>query len=235
VARDSRVLPLQTRVSMHTSTITLLGLCGAIAVLSCASCARVASDPGPTTASPPPGASAIPAARLGRLVPADPALDDALVGTAVPEWTTEEWLNTQPLTLHELRGRVVLVRWFMGTSCPMCSASAPSLSALHDQYASKGLTVIGMYHHKEDEPLKAGEYAAFASAYGFHFPVARDPDWTTLKAWWLTGHERDFTSVSFLLDRQGRVRGIHPGGRMAPGEPAYESMRRGIVTLLAER
>jgi peroxiredoxin len=220
---------------MKTSTRTLLGIGGALALLSCT---RAASDPGPASATPrssSPVASSSPARALGRLAPADPALDDALVGTAVPEWTTEEWLNTPPLTLHELRGRVVLVRWFMGTSCPMCSASAPSLSALDDQYASKGLTVIGMYHHKEDAPLKPGEYAGFAKAFGFHFPVARDPDWTTLKAWWLTGHERDFTSVSFLLDRQGRVRGIHPGGRMAPGEPAYESMRRGIEKLLAER
>ena len=81
----------------------------------------------------------------------------------------------------------------MITSCPLCSATAPSLSALHKEYASKGLTVIGMYHHKEDAPLKPGEYAAFANAYGFEFPVARDPDWTTLKAWWLTGHDRDYS------------------------------------------
>lgn len=192
-----------------------------------AGCSRAASDPRPTAATP--------QAQTGRLAPADPALDDALVGTTVPEWTAEEWLNTPPLTLHALQGRVVLVRWFMGTSCPLCSATAPSLSALHKEYASKGLTVIGMYHHKEDAPLKPGEYAAFANAYGFEFPVARDPDWTTLKAWWLTGHDRDYTSVSFLLDRQGRVRGIHPGGRYAPGEPAFESMRHGIEKLLAER
>jgi peroxiredoxin len=212
---------------MQTRTLALLGF--GVAVMAVA-CSRAATDPGPTSAKPAP-ASAHP----GRLAPADPALDDALVGTTVPEWTAEEWLNTAPLTLRELHGRVVLVRWFMGTSCPLCSATAPSLSALHKEYASKGLTVVGMYHHKEEAPLKPGEYAAFATSYGFEFPVARDPEWTTLKAWWLSGHDRDFTSVSFLLDRQGRVRGIHPGGRYAPGEPAYESMRRGIEKLLAER
>lgn len=64
--------------------------------------------------------------------------------------------------------------------------------------------------------------------------AARDPEWTTLNSWWLAGHKRDFTSVSFLLDRQGRVRGIHPGGRYAPGDAAYEAMRRGIEKLLVE-
>jgi peroxiredoxin len=212
---------------MQTRTIALLGFGVAVAAVACS---RAATDPGPTSAKPSP-ASAHP----GGLAPADPALDDDLVGTTVPEWTAEEWINTAPLTLRELHGRVVLVRWFMGTSCPLCSATAPSLSALHKEYASKGLTVVGMYHHKEEAPLKPGEYAGFAKSFGFEFPVARDPDWTTLKAWWLSGHDRDFTSVSFLLDRQGRVRGIHPGGRYAPGEPAYESMRRGIEKLLAER
>ncbi len=153
----------------------------------------------------------------------------------VPSWTTEEWLNSAPLTLAELRGRVVLVRWFMGDACPMCSATAPSLNAFHRDYAAKGLTVVGLYHHKEVTPLAPGEYAGFIKTYGFEFPVARDPEWTTLKSWWLAGHERKFTSVSFLLDRQGRVRGIHQGGRYAPGDADYDAVKRGIETLLAER
>lgn len=165
---------------------------------------------------------------------ADPGIDHELVGTTVPAWTTEAWINSKPLTVEELRGKVVLVRWFMGTSCPMCSATAPSLKKLHREYAAKGLVVVGLYHHKEEHPLGEDEYAGFVKSYGFEFPVARDPNWATLERWWLRGHERDFTSVSFLLDRHGRVRGIHPGGRMAPGEPSYESMRRGIENLLGE-
>jgi hypothetical protein len=47
--------------------------------------------------------------------------------------------------------------------------------------------------------------------------------------------QRDFTSVSFLIDRQGRVRGIHKGGRYAPGEADYDAIKRGIELLLAER
>jgi len=167
---------------------------------------------------------------------ADPALASELVGTTPPAWTATDWLNGPPLTLAELHGRVVLVRWFMGSSCPYCSATAPSLNALHRDYGSKGLTVVGMYHHKEAEPLKPGEYADFVKTYGFAFPVGLDTDWKTLKAWWLDGGaHRDFTSVSFLLDRQGRVRGIHKGGRYAPGDADYEAMRRGIEVLLAEK
>jgi hypothetical protein len=43
------------------------------------------------------------------------------------------------------------------------------------------------------------------------FPVAIDWEWRTLNSWWLTGPSRPATSVTFLLDRQGVIRFIHPG------------------------
>jgi peroxiredoxin len=165
---------------------------------------------------------------------ADPALDHDLVGTTPPEWAAVDWRSSKPLTLAELRGRVVLVRWFMGTSCPFCTATAPSLRALHRDYGPRGLTVVGLYHHKEPHPLQRGEFDGYVRGFGFEFPVARDPEWATLKAWWLDGHEREFTSVSFLLDKTGRIRGIHPGGRYAPGDAAYAAMKRAIERLLTE-
>lgn len=187
------------------------------ALLVTPGCSRAAPEPATTVAAP-----AIPRA-------ADPALAHDLVGTTPPAWTTEAWFNSKPLALSDLRGKVVVVRWFMGTSCPMCSATAPMLNRMHADYASRGLVVVGMYHHKDDEPLTHEMVASYIKSFGFTFPVAIDPEWKTLHAWWLDGHDRDFTSVSFLLDRQGRIRGIHPGGRLDE-----QAMRRGVEKLLAE-
>ena len=171
-----------------------------------------------------------------KITAADQDLDHAdLIGTSPPEWTAVDWVNADAnaMSLAQLRGKVVLVRWFMGTSCPFCSATAPSLKKLHTDYASRGLVVVGMYHHKEEGPLRPGMYASYVKSFGFEFPVARDPDWTTLKSWWLT-KDRDWTSVTFLLDKSGRVRGIHPGGKYVIGDSSYEAMRRGIERLLSE-
>ncbi len=33
----------------------------------------------------------------------------------------------------------------------------------------------------------------------------------SLKEWWLTGPERPATSVTFLLDKSGVIRFVHPG------------------------
>jgi len=157
-----------------------------------------------------------------------------LLGTSPAEWEASHWPNSGPLTLSGLKGKVVLVRWWTA-NCPYCSATAPSLRDFNKEYAPLGLVVIGMYHHKEDGPLDPAVVDATAAKYAFTFPVAVDPDWHTLDRWWQPRtKKRPFTSVSFLLDRRGVIRHVHPGGEYTRGDRAYEEMQRAIARLLAE-
>jgi peroxiredoxin len=51
----------------------------------------------------------------------------ALLGQPVPDWpakTEAQWVQGGPLDLEGLRGKVVLIRFFTGTTCPYCSATA---------------------------------------------------------------------------------------------------------------
>ncbi len=162
--------------------------------------------------------------------------DDTLVGVIdrpAPPFQVTEWFNSSPLTLEQLRGKVVFVRWFMGPSCPFCSATAPTLRALHERFAAKGLAVIGMYHHKEETPLDPKQVAGWVKHFGYQFPVAIDKDWTTLRAWWLD-RERSFTSVSFLLDKQGVVRRVHLGGTIEPEGEDIAAITADIERLIAQ-
>jgi peroxiredoxin len=219
-------------VQVNVATAWRLGLLVAVVSTACSESTHAPSRPVAADAAP---ASPVASATAPNALIVDPLLADPLVGTRPPDWSAEEWIGSPPLTLAGLRGKVVLVRWFMGPTCPLCSATARSLRTLHADFAARGLVVVGLYHHKEDTPLTVERYRAQAAAFDFPFPVALDRDWKTLRAWWLDGHEREFTSVSFLLDRQGRIRGIHAGGRYAPGEPSYVAMRRAVETLLLER
>ena len=162
-----------------------------------------------------------------------PREGDELLGATPPEWTADHWMNSPPLTLASLRGRVVLVRWFMSTECPLCSATAPSLRAFDADYRAKGLRVVGMYHHKDPEPLDPAKVETYVKRFGYRFPVGIDTDWRTLRQWWLDGHDRHFTSVSFLLDKQGVIRFIHPGGKYEPGSDDEKQLRGQIERLLA--
>ena len=51
---------------------------------------------------------------------------------------------------------------------------------------------------------------------------------------WLTKEERGWTSVSFLLDRQGVIRHIHPGGQYVRGDGSFEEVERTLQTILDE-
>lgn len=168
------------------------------------------------------------------------------IGIAAPPFQFDGWLNSDPLTLEGLRGQVVLVRWWTDT-CPFCASSAPALRALHEEYAAKGLTVIGVFHPKagRDDPLDVARVQRAVESRGFLFPVAIDWDWRnrTLKEWWLTGPKRPATSVTFLLDKKGVIRFVHPGMEYhdSNGDPEHAmcvddmgNIRAAIERLLAE-
>jgi peroxiredoxin len=200
---------------MRWMWLALLVACGG----SASTPAAAPADQEPSTARPESAASA------------QGAIDD-VVGQPAPGWEVSRWFNSPPLRLEDLRGKVVFVRWFTSPDCPFCTASAPVLRALHDRYAARGLVVVGMYHHKSDAPLEPDDVAGWAKHYGYTFPVAIDAGWKTLKRYWLDGRERPFTSVSFLVDKRGVIRHVHPGGTISETEqPGLEAR---VEQLLAE-
>jgi thiol-disulfide isomerase/thioredoxin len=211
--------------------IAALAACGAPAARGPAPASAPApADPGIAAAAP--AAAPAPAAARPRR-----EVDDTLVGVIdqpAPPWQVSQWFNSEPLSLEQLRGKVVLVRWFMGPSCPFCSGTAPTLRALHERYADKGLAVIGMYHHKEQTPLDPKQVAGWVKHFGYQFPVAIDKDWTTLRKWWLDGHDRSYTSVSFLIDKAGVVRRVHLGGLIAPEGEDIDAIKGDVERLLAQ-
>ncbi len=103
---------------------------------------------------------------------------------------------------------------------------------------------MGVYHPKPPGRVNPGDVAADAKKKGFTFPIAIDADWSALRRWWLT-RDRDFTSVSFLVDRKGIIRYVQPGGEFHEGSQGgfatHQSCNRDfhaidaeIVKLLAE-
>lgn len=154
----------------------------------------------------------------------------SLIGTTPPEWQAGLWMNSRALNLADLRGKVVLVRWWTA-DCPFCSASAPALRTFHKSYGPRGLVVVGMYHHKDDGPFDPGVYRKTAKKYGFTFPLAFDAEWRTLKSW-MREADTSWTSVTFILDKNGVVRYVHPGGQYVEGDPAYAKIGEVIESLL---
>ena len=77
-------------------------------------------------------------------VPLTPAQPGARVGQVAPEITGASWLNSEPLSLAGLRGRVVFVEfWTFG--CVNCQNVLPQLRGWHERYGPAGLTIVGVH------------------------------------------------------------------------------------------
>ena len=157
--------------------------------------------------------------------------EDELIGTLAPELHASQWINSEPITLDELRGQVVLIRWWTAPDCPFCKASSAALNEWHEKYSQKGLQVLGMYHHKNSSPLTLDLVKGYAQKFGFTFPIGIDKNWDTLRTWWMY-EKRDWTSVSFLIDKEGVIQYIHPGGDYVKGDKDYQELENKINSLL---
>ncbi|MCI0342021.1 MAG: TlpA family protein disulfide reductase [Planctomycetales bacterium] len=183
-------------------------------------------------AAPPP-AVAVPPSRDG----AD------LLGREPPGFEGVEWARGGPVSLESLRGKVAVVRWWT-TQCVLCERSAPALREIAESYGSRGVEVVGLFHEKPPgRPSGVEEARAVAERLGLPGAIGWDRRWEALRRWWLSPR-REFTSVTFVLDRAGRVRFVHPGGefhRRTPDadhpqcERDFEDVRAAIEALLAER
>lgn len=149
------------------------------------------------------------------------------IGVAAPAFNLQHWVNSGPLEITDLKGKVVLVRWWTDT-CDLCAATAPALRKLQQEYGSRGFQVIGVFHPKPAGDWSMARVQQAAARLNFAFPVALDGDWSALKRWWLTGAQRDYTSVSFIVDKHGVIRYVHPGGEFheSNGDPGHAVCER---------
>jgi thiol-disulfide isomerase/thioredoxin len=139
-----------------------------------------------------------------------------------PDLASGEWINSEPLKLKDLRGRVVLIEfWTFG--CINCRNTLPFVKSWHDRYQDKGLTVIGVHSPEFDEERKVENLRREVTSLGIRYAVVTDNDYQT----WSAYHVEAWPTT-ILLDQQGRIRWMHVG------EGGYDEAERLIQKLLAE-
>ncbi len=148
-----------------------------------------------------------------------------------PAWANRSWLNTDhPLTLAELRGRVVLLNFWVFT-CYNCTNTVPSLVRFDQTYRRRGLTLIGI--HTPEFPPYAGEHdrgnvEKALGQYGIEYPNAQDND---TKTWDL--YRIRFWPSFVLIDKQGRIR-YEGYGEFHNDDASYKRWAGRIEELLGE-
>ncbi len=140
-----------------------------------------------------------------------------------PELANGDWINSEPLKLNDLRGRVVLIEfWTFG--CYNCRNTLPFVKSWDEHYRDKGLTVIGVHSPEFDEERNVEHLRREISSLGIRYAVVTDNEYET----WSSYKVEAWPTV-FLLDKQGRILW------MRVGEGDYDEGERLIQKLLAEK
>ena len=123
-----------------------------------------------------------------------------------PEFTgIEKWLNSEPLTMKQLRGKVVLVDFWTYT-CINCIHTLPYVKSWHQKYKDQGLVVVGVHTPEYPFERNTDNVKTAIKRFDLQFPVAQDNRYATWGA-----YDNQFWPAVYLVDRNGQVVYTHFG------------------------
>jgi thiol-disulfide isomerase/thioredoxin len=146
------------------------------------------------------------------------------IGAVAPEFTgIDHWLNSDPLTMKQLRGKVVLVDFWTYT-CINCIHVLPHVTQWNQQYKDQGLVVVGVHTPEYPFERNTDNVKEAIKRLGVTYPVAQDNSYATWNA-----YDNQYWPAFYLIDKQGRVAYTHFG------EGDYEQTEAKIKELLAAK
>ena len=132
------------------------------------------------------------------------------------------WINSEPFTFEEQRGKVVLVDFWTYT-CVNCIRTLPYLKAWHEKYADKGLVIVGVHTPEFEFEKDRDNVIEATEGFGLEWPIAQDNDFKTWRAF-----NNRYWPAKYLVDKDGLIRYTHFG------EGAYDETELWIRGLLEE-
>lgn len=135
---------------------------------------------------------------------------------------SDDWINSEPLSLEGLKGKVVLVD-FWTYSCINCIRNNPYLARWYEQYKDLGFVVVGVHAPEFSFERNKANVEKAVREQNIPYPVVLDNDFKT----WAAFQNRSWPA-SYLIDARGKVRRVHEG------EGKYEEEEQAIRALLQE-
>lgn len=133
-----------------------------------------------------------------------------------------EWINSQPLTLKQLRGNVVIID-FWTYSCINCQRTVPYLKQWYEKYHDQGLEIIGVHSPEFEFEKEVKNVSQAIRTFGIRYPVMQDNNFATWRA-----YSNRYWPAKYIVDKDGRVRYTHFG------EGEYDKSEQVIQELLKE-
>jgi cytochrome c biogenesis protein CcdA/thiol-disulfide isomerase/thioredoxin len=121
-------------------------------------------------------------------------------GVAPPLKPDGAWINTQPLTLAQLRGKVVLVD-FWTYSCINCLRTLPHLKSWYATYRKDGFVIVGIHTPEFAFEHVTSNVRDAVKRLGITYPVVQD---NRFKTW--DAYANQYWPAEYLIDKTGHIR-----------------------------
>lgn len=143
------------------------------------------------------------------------------LNTPMPQFSEiAAWVNSQPLTPQNLKGKVVLID-FWTYSCINCVRTLPYLKKWYEDYKDKGFVIVGVHTPEFEFEKDLTNVQDAVKRFGIHYPVPLDNSYAT----WENYNNR-FWPAHYLINQEGIIVDRHFG------EGAYLETENAIRHLL---
>jgi thiol-disulfide isomerase/thioredoxin len=140
-----------------------------------------------------------------------------------------QWLNSAPLTMAGLRGKVVIVNIWVH-SCINCHNSLPTLKSWYAKYKAAGLEIVGVHTPEFESDKDVNGVRSSLKRDGVTWPVMQDNKNATWNA-----YDNQFWPAFYLVDRRGVIREVHAGEISSRYPDAIPGLEASLKKLLAEK
>ncbi|MDR3615046.1 MAG: redoxin domain-containing protein [Candidatus Obscuribacterales bacterium] len=143
------------------------------------------------------------------------------LGTNIRDFAgVTQWLNSKPLTLKDLHGKVVVIDFYT-SGCGNCQAAVPHVVQLYNKYHNRGLVVVGVHTPESTYEKELTTVQSTAQHLGITYPIAVDNE----HAVWYSYHNQFWPNL-LIFDKEGKLVYEHAG------EGFYEEIDRVVNELL---
>ncbi len=117
----------------------------------------------------------------------------------------ESWINSDPLTLEKLRGKVVLID-FWTYSCINCIRTLPYIKEWYKEYKDAGLVIIGVHTPEFEFEKKLSNVQDAVKSFDITYPVALDNTYSTWQ-----NYSNHYWPAHYVIDQDGFIKETHFG------------------------
>jgi len=140
-----------------------------------------------------------------------------------------EWINSQPLSLQSLRGKVVVVH-FYAFQCHNCHANFDIYRRWHKKWQDKDVVVIGIQSPETDQERKYDAVRQAAKDRNLEFPIIMDGEMKNWTAWANT-----MWPTVYVIDKHGYIRHWWQGELNWQGATGDKTIEEVVEAALAEK